>query len=141
MKCISFGLFNVFQFSSFLKSQFFYIHILTLFAKIFFTVPIMILDQAKHFLHAAVLVLVATKCSGLGHKRLTLSPWVLPSSKLDTLATLVTKRPTQKPYPSFMQGLVCNKTSVFGNTLDEKGSALFTTLFINKVSIFDNTLH
>jgi hypothetical protein len=89
MKCISFGLFNVFQFLSFLKSQFFYIHILTLFAKIFFTVPIMIPDLAKHFLHAAVLVLVATKCSGLGHKRLTLSPGVLPYSKLDTLATQV----------------------------------------------------
>jgi hypothetical protein len=33
---ISFGLFNIFQFLSFLKSQLFYIHILTLFAKIFF---------------------------------------------------------------------------------------------------------
>jgi hypothetical protein len=77
------------NFKVLLKSQLFYIHILTLFAKILFTVPIMIPDLAKHFLHAAVLVLVATKCLGLGHKRLTLSPGVLPSSKLDTLATRV----------------------------------------------------
>jgi hypothetical protein len=78
----------IFCSSSFFKSPLFYIHILTLFAKIFFAVPILIPDLAKHFLHAAVLVLVPTKCSGLGHKRLTLSPGVLPS-KLGTLARRV----------------------------------------------------
>jgi hypothetical protein len=69
----------------------------------FFTVPILIPDLAKHFLHAAVLVLVPNKMLRCGrcHKRLTVSPGVLPS-KLDTLATQVytKKANTEKPYPS-----------------------------------------
>ncbi len=115
-----------------MKSQPFYICILTLFAKIFFTVPILIPDLAKHFLHAAVLVLVPTKCSGLGHKRPTLSPGVLPS-KLDTLATRVYTKKDNTETLSINYARSCVKSkSAFMATLYTKKGQHCLQHFFNK---------
>jgi hypothetical protein len=115
---ISFGLFNVFRFLSFLKSQLFYIHILTLFAKIFFTVRILIPDLAKHFLHAAVLVLVPTKCLGLGHKRLTLSPRGFTLQTGYPCNTALHQKRQHRNLIHHLCKVLCEiKISVFGNTL------------------------
>jgi hypothetical protein len=108
-ECISFGLFNIFQFLSFIKSQLFYIHISWPCLQNIFHCSYSDSGPSKTFSPCCSSCVGANKMLGSGSQETDPEPRFYPPNWIPLQYGFTPKRPTQKPHPSFMQGLVWNK--------------------------------